>query len=201
MINLILIVLFSLFASSCKEPRIFDLSVSAAEGNDVTVVLSGCGEGFHDGYLFCRVVEGLPADQIITINIPKVDCERDNCALLQFFTPEGQLGFAGGFKRGENEQKVPLSKIIDSEKISKEHDNEYRFRLDIRFKDADGYEHVIETKGLVRVWIKKEGYTSLACDDPETGWKGEMKKGCSAEWSTAGRTALCGTCGKEVQKP
>lgn len=197
-INAIAFLLCSLALSACDEiPKTLDLSVSAAEGNDVTSILSGCNEGFHDGYLFCRMKEGADQTAIIRLHLPKLNCDRDDCVVFQFLRLDGSYGYRGGIPKGKTDAEIPLSKITGSEQgISMNEDGEYGINVAVYFKDADGVERSFRSDGLIRVKVLGAKYQRLGCNDPMTGWDRSLSKQCRAEYSTASRSALCGSCGR-----
>lgn len=176
----------------CKEiPEKIDLSLSAEEGKDITAIFEGCGKK-TDGYMFCRLAEGSSADRNIIVHLPKVHCTRNNCVELQFIQRDGSLGYGVGIP--EDEVSIPISKIIDSETVEKIHDGEYRVLARIWYIGSDEIERQVRFSGAIRLWVVKKEYQQLVCNDPERGWKKNIGGGCSAEYSTQMRTALCGGC-------
>lgn len=180
-------------------PDAVDFSVNAQEGRDVTAILSGCGEGTHDGYLFCRQVEGIQPRTEIRMVFPKVTCDRQSCVEFQFFNLDGSPGYGAAVPRGDSSVDVPLVRILGHENAldPDRDDGEYQFAAKVYYKGSDGIERQMRADGLLRLWIVSPEYQSLFCNDPERGWETKVNSKCTAEFSTGYRSALCGECGKQ----
>jgi len=191
-----LLISFVALISSCREPEVFDFSLSAAEGRDVSAIVCGAVEGCHNGYVFIRKNVGDSLDYEISLHIPEVRCSRQSCALVQFLTKDGsKLGVSVSIPKDKDSVSVKLSDIVGRAGGVEEQDNaEYRFFVRLWFQDKDDAEFVVDTQGLLRLWVVDEDYTELACGDPEKGWSKKVLKDCTADFSTGFRTALCGSC-------
>lgn len=182
-------------------PRAVDFSVSAQEGRDVTTIFGGCGEGFQDGYLFCRHIEGVEPKGEITMHFPEVSCDREACIEFQFFNLDGSPGFGGAIDRGDTRASVPLHRIVGHKNpLSVENDDgEYQLAVKVYYSSPDGLERQMRADGLLRLWVFRQDYQRLFCNDPERGWSEKLDRHCRAEFSTGYRSTLCGECEPEVK--
>jgi len=190
------ILMTGLLTASCREyPKIFDMALSAQEANDLTVIFQGCRE-MTNGYLFCRLREGTrPRDVPMAILLPRVECKRDSCAVVQFFMPDGSLGHSQSAPKKQNRILFSLEELLGhNEPLTLEHEAELQAAVQIWFMDRrGGLEYRMRADGLIRLWIVDAEHIRLSCNDPQTGWF-EDHNGCKAEYSTGFRTALCGGC-------
>lgn len=187
-------VLVSLLGCSNKKPEVIDLSPSAFESGDWTMVFRGCSQGPKQGYLFCRVWEDNRADYLIDLTFPSVDCIRENCIEILVLGTSGEPVFQIGLPKGENKTLLPLTDMISSNIFQGIHDGEYRVIAKIWYTDGEGREFMGQMKGVIRLLVLNAAYNGLACDDPDRGWVAEVTSTCRAEFSTEMRSTLCGSC-------
>jgi len=195
-------VAFLLVGCGAKNlPDAIDFSMTAYEAGDLSAVLEGCNQGVRNGYLFCRMPEGADQSTIITLHFPKVSCKRTNCIEYQVVMPSGELGHGLGIGAGETKNSVRLSQITGkSGPISKDHAGEYRLLVKVWFLVEDE-EMSTRADAVLRLFVVDRKYQGLVCNDPETGWRSDLSRSCSVEYSTGYRTAVCGDgCSPEVQR-
>lgn len=176
-------------------PDAFDMSMSAMDGGDKTVVFHGCHGGYTHGYLFCRFTDGAMPTQSLRLTFPKVNCSRKSCIEYRFFRKDGTPGVVAGVPKGETEARIALSDIVGTEgPMGHEENGEYLVQVRVWFYDKHKTEHHMMGEGLVRILILTPGYIPLGCASPEMGWITEIKAGCGlqVEHSTTYRSAICG---------
>lgn len=182
--------------ASCT-PLPADSGIGAAAGNDPTLVISGCGQAPHKGYLFCQVRERASPSASISLTVPKSSCSRAECTRVQFTRLDGSYGFAAGIPKNQGEIVVPLSTIVGSEgPITPAVDGEYQALVKV-FYESDGQEHVSVMKGFIRVNVLKAEYQPIGCNDPAVAWEVTKQTDagkCTAQWTTLLRGAICGKC-------
>jgi len=183
----------SLGVSDCST--LIDPAMSAAKGNDPTVVLRGCGNNIQDiGYVFCRVSDRSSGDQHITLIVPKVSCSRSSCAEFQVWLKDGTPGFSGGIPKGETDYELSLTDIINhGGEINLSDDGEYLVTVRLFF-NVDGNEMTTVSKGYVRLVVLTEGYSAAGCSSPHRVWKHKISNKCYLETTTGYRSAICGEC-------
>lgn len=194
--NLFLLLAVGILQVSClKIPMAIDAAPSASDTQDLTVLMSGCQSKPTAGYLFCKVQEKADPRQInIRLYAPSDTCQRDSCFKYQFIRKDGTLGLVGAIPRGKGSVELRLSEIIEStNQIDDSKAGEYQVMIRLWWVDqVEKIERTSRADGLIRVWVVKEEFAAMACNDPQTGWKIGMNKSCRADISTRLRVALCG---------
>lgn len=190
---ILLLALACLGASQCTQVPI-DQAVSAAEGNDYVVTLSGYGNKSTKGYLFAQANEKASTEGTIGLTFPNVTCKRDSCIRFQFFRKDGSAGYAGALRKGEISSALKLSDIIghSGEVVSRD-EGEYRVIAQVFYVGTDGSEYSMIGSGFVRLNVLSELYRPVACDDPNIAWKVKAGDKCEAQYTTVYRSALCGS--------
>jgi hypothetical protein len=184
---------FLVWATSCTSLPI-DPSVKAADANARTLILGGCGVKANSKYLYCEENEGNSTNESVNIFVPTTDCPRDSCSRYQFFRKNGSNGPAGSIPKDTGSASVSLSSILGHDgNISSPDDGEYGVLVQTFYIGPDGKEYSILAKGLVRVSVVGASYRPLACGDPNTAWSTDINNKCNAQFSTAYRSALCGS--------
>jgi hypothetical protein len=190
--SIFLLAFLCMGVSQCAQIPI-DRSVSAAEGNDYVVVLSGYGNKSTKGYLFAQTNEKASTDGVLTITFPKVSCKRDSCVRFQFFRKDGSSGYAGALKSGETSTTFKLSDIVGhTDPVVPTDEGEYRIVSQVFYLGTDGTEYSMIGNGFVRVNVLSELYRPVACDDPNIAWKVQTVDKCEAQFTSVFRSALCG---------
>jgi hypothetical protein len=129
----------------------------------------------------------------IKVYVPKVACNREACAEIQFLNRDGSFGYATSIKREKNQASVELASILgNNNALSLDADGEYSVLTKVWFLDQDKIEHIMFSKGVVRVLVLAAKYQALACDDPQVGWNDPISDKCVVQHSTGYRTAVCG---------
>lgn len=193
---LVLTVLLLVFlgAGSCSS-LVIDKAVSAVDGNDYTIVLGGFGATAQKGYLFAQLREGQSVDGAISLYFPATECKRESCAKYQFFRPDGSTGPAASIGKGFTSASLSVSELVGhADPITRNDEGEYPLWVIAYFTGPDAIEYSTVVRGFVRLNVLRADYRPLVCADPAKAYSVEIAKDCSAEYSTAGRSVICGRC-------
>lgn len=189
--------LFLLLLTGCagKQALNIDSSMTAERGRELTLIFKGCDHGFTKGYLFCELEDGTIPLKEVSIFVPRTSCDRRSCVELHIVRPDGSFGYSVNVSQGSDSIFIPIEKIVgESLLIKRVYDGEYRVLARIFFKNEEGLEETVRLEGLIRIWIRENRYKPLACESPHLGWKNYLSNKCSAEFTTSGRSVLCGEC-------
>jgi len=189
--------LFLLLLTGCagKQALNIDSSMTAERGRELTLIFKGCDHGFTKGYLFCELENGTMPLKEISIFVPRTNCDRRTCVELHIVRPDGSFGFSFSIPQGGTNLSIPIEKIVgESFLIKRIFDGEYRVLARVFFKNEEGLEETVRLEGLIRIWIRENRYKPLACESPHLGWENYLSSKCSAEFTTSGRSVLCGEC-------
>jgi len=190
-------ILFLLLLAGCagKQALNIDSSMTAERGRELTLIFKGCDHGFTKGYLFCELENGTMPLKEISIFVPRTNCDRRSCVELHIVRPDGSFGFSFSIAQGGTNLSIPIEKIVgESFLIKRIFDGEYRVLARVFFKNEEGLEETVRLEGLIRIWIRENRYKPLACESPHLGWENYLSSKCSAEFTTSGRSVLCGEC-------
>lgn len=187
------LLLVAALAVSCGS-LVYDTAVSAIEGRDFTLVLSGYNQTARDGYLFVRTYEGNRTSGFIRVIFPRaLQCGQENCAAGRV------IGFGGrnisfGVPEGLDHFDIPVSQIVGSDLFERSQDGEYLIRISILYPGPTGENETIRVEGLVRFRIMTRDYARMGCNSSAVAWERRISSSCSVQYSTAGRVAICGDC-------
>ncbi len=189
---LCLMLLFGAAAGGCTGFPI-DTAMAADVGGEPTVMIDGCGSRIQKGLLGIQLMEGARPNCELRFLAPPVKCDRDSCAGFQFRRADGTAGFGLGVPKGKTEVRFKLSDVLEHDRpLTLEDESVLLVHAGYYYKNQDGLEELARTKGHLHLIVLKEGYKPMPCGAPEVAWSFEVGKGCEAQVSTAGRTALCG---------
>src|SRR3990167_1116757 len=184
-------ILLFLALSGCTAP-VIDLAMSAEQGNEPTVVLSGCGESPSVGFLGVKATVGGLADCVVVFHVEDARCSRDSCVAWQTWRMDGTPGPGGGIPKGGTEGSFTIKDLLGDERFLPGHDGRYLFRTVAWFDAADGTERAVRKHGYIVLAVQDANYVSVGCRDPARAWSVRIGRRCDAEMTTAGRVALCG---------
>lgn len=191
--TLVLASLLAMGATKCARIPL-DPSAKAAESHDETVQFQGAGAVSRKGYLFVQKREATPLDDVVSVIVPKLTCKRDSCAKVQFFRKDGTPGVSVGIPRDQTTQAIPISDIVGhAGPVAFDDDGEYSAIVQLIYVGADGGEYGVLMNGFVRLNVLSKAYSPVGCNDPTIGWRVTTGDKCVAQFTTAGRTASCGT--------
>lgn len=189
-----ILLLVFLGAGSCSS-LVIDKAVSAVDGNDYTIILGGFGQIASKGYLFAQLREGQDGTGLVSLYFPATQCKRESCVSYQTFHPDGSYGPAGAIPAGSGKDSMPLSLLVGHDgPITRNDEGEYGVKARIFLTGPDGIEYSALAVGFIRLNVLRADYRPLACNDPARGWVNQVDKQCTAEFSTAMRSAVCGRC-------
>lgn len=189
------LLIFFLVGCGGKKDLVFDRSISAEQGRDLSLIFKGCGSDFERSYLFCDLQEFTIPLAEVSIFLPRVDCSRRSCVELRILRPDGSFGYSISISRGNYHVGIPIQDVIgETYNIKRIHDGEYRVLAQVFFDDKEGIERSVRLEGLIRVWIRASKYQKMGCHSPHYAWQTDLSSKCEAQFSTSGRSALCGVC-------
>lgn len=147
---------------SCTSAKLKLDPQNAIEGNDLTALISGCGQQINSGYLVCRMIEGSTSNEYIYIHAPpNVDCDGDACTYFRIYFPDGKPTYEGVVKKGESFAKVAWSEIINKPKFDISDRGFYALSITLNFKDSFGNSRKTYADGYLFMHVVKKEYTSL----------------------------------------
>lgn len=186
----------SLGSASCNKSFREDTSpIPAIEAGDETIVMRGFGQKAAQGLLHVRVYEDSAPEGLITVVLPKLNCKLDSCAEFKAIR-DGNKYPIGAFKKDDTEYRFPLSQLIQDEtKVLASHQGAYRLLLRYFYENDEGEQQRV-ISGRVYLTILKGQYTPLVCNSPDVVVSENIFEGCNVQFTTKGRTALCGNCGE-----
>lgn len=167
--------------------------MSARDAGQPTIIFSGGGDGPRRGGIFVEVPEGArPEAVMLTITMPKLNCERESCATFDVVRKDGTIYPIGGIPKGQYDLVFALSAVTGATApVTRQIAGPYRILGDAYLQADDG-EHRALLEGIVYVTVLKAGYVGLGCNGPDVAWSVGLWSGCSAQFTTKMRTALCG---------
>jgi hypothetical protein len=187
-----IMLLFTLSAMGCACLQV-DTAMAAVAGGEPTVFLEGCGSQIQNGLLGVQIMEGASPDCELHFFAPPAKCDRESCAGFQFGSVNGTPGFGMGVPKGETQVSFKLSDVVGHDRpLTQADEAVYTMHAGVYFKNQDGLEELMRTKGHLHLIVLKEGYKPMGCGSPERAWRFEVSEDCHGEVSTGYRAALCG---------
>jgi len=184
--------LLTLTAATCGI-RQDTAAMSAREAGQPTIVFSGGGDGPRRGGIFVEAQEDArPEAVMLTITMPKLNCDRDSCATFDVVRKDGTIHPIGGISKGQYDLEFSLSALTgDTGPVDRKIGGPYRV-LGEAYLQADDGEHKALLEGIVYVTVLRKGYVGVGCNGPDVAWSVGLWQGCSAQYTTKMRTVLCG---------
>lgn len=153
--------LFCSLTISCGS-IVIDDSVNAAEANDTTVILQGCGNQPISGFTYCRRTEGPITDQdVIYVHIPESNCDRESCVEIQVFAPGGTQIPPIFVPRDRRLQPMHWAELVGRNEFNRGDKGLWTIGMIIYWKDNEGLERRTAMAGEIRLRVLADGYTSL----------------------------------------
>lgn len=181
---------FTLGASNCSgvKMRPDTSSALAAEANDKTVIIEGCGSQPVVGYTYCRVREGSPVDQTINFIAPPIKCKNEPCVTFTIFFPNGQPSTDIAVPRGKTSVTVAWKDIVKRDTFEKGDRGFWPVLMTYKWIDMSGNEFTSQAEGEIRMRVLAANYVPLneTGNDPNLVWKWSSGK-TRFGFSTAGR--------------
>lgn len=186
------LVLLTLGAAQCAHIPI-DPAQAATLANDFTIVFQDAGTVSQKGYLFIQKRAGTLPDDALVVLVPKLNCKRAACARFQFFRKDGTPGFSGSIPAGSETLSFKLSDLVGhTTAVDATDEGEYSALSQLYYVGNDGQEYSTLMNGFIRLNILSKTYEPLSCGDPNTAFRLGVNATCEADFSTAGRSAVCG---------
>lgn len=175
--------------ASCKYAVNIDSSpVFAMDANDATAIIEGCGSQPIVGYTYCKVREGDPTTGTIKIKVPLAACERQSCANVKVFFPDGSPTLGLELPRGETEIEISWKDIVKKDTFEKDARGFWPVLVEWFWVDANGFENRTIVEGEIRMRVLSREYIPLheIRDAVQFGWRWYDNDGVY-RMSTAGR--------------
>lgn len=168
-------------------------AMSAYDGGQNTILFTGGGDGPRRGGLFVEVPEGADPTMVkIYITMPKLNCDRSSCASFDVIRKDSSIHPLGAIPKGEFDLSFTLAELTGLSKVvDRDYAGPWIVLGDVFVSASDG-EHREVMRGHIEVVVLKRGYVGLNCNGPDVAWSVQLWGGCSGQYTTKGRTALCG---------
>ena len=187
---ILLLAFFTLGNSNCSGVKMRpDISsVFAAEANDKTVIIEGCGNQPVVGYTYCRVREGAPVDGTVTFVAPPSKCKTEPCVTFTVYYPTGEHAKSIVVPRDQTRVAVTWRDLVKREVFVRGDRGFWPVVMTYRWIDMNEQEFEFTVEGEMRLRVIAKEYLSLheSAEDPNLVWRwsdGNSKYG----FSTAGR--------------
>ncbi len=148
---------------------------SAVENNDLTALMSGCGQQLvNSGYLICRENEGqVSKDEHLIIHTPPdLKCESDHCTYVKVFFPDGKPTLEKSIPSVTPLLRISWSEIVNKPVFDITDRGFYAVSITMKYLGPDGVERQTYAQGMVFMHVVRKEYTSLIenQDDPNFNW-------------------------------
>lgn len=162
---LVLVATLGLGASKCAHPvSVQDTSAMAAEANDATVIIEGCGNQPVVGYTYCRVPEGSDAKtKNITLIAPPSECsDKDSCVDFKVYYPDGSQPALGvTVPKGQTRVTLPWNKLLGRDTFEKADRGFWPVIMTVKWIAPDGQQKKTLVEGEIRLRVTSQGYEAL----------------------------------------
>lgn len=188
----LILVMTGMGASRCSNAVKPDIStVLAAEANDATVIIEGCGSQPMTGYGYCRMREGDPTVGEILVSVPPVDCAAETCAQVTVFFPDGSPSVAYQVPKGQTKIAVKWSELTKGSVFEKNHRGFWPILMRWKWIGPDKREYESLAEGEVRLRVLARDYLPLheLHEDENFVWKWTVMPD-HFRMSTAGRASV-----------
>lgn len=178
-------------ALSCSS-IVIDDSANAAQSNDTSIVIEGCGNQPISGFTYCRKEEGPMEDRdVIAFHVPDSNCERESCVTLTVFGPEGpdrSLFIPKGWKY----YALHWSQMTGKEEFSRRDRGFWTIVMDVYWRDNDGDQRRTSLLGEIRLRVLSSNYQSLhnARGEGPYAFKWNVEGPFRVGYTTAGRSSV-----------
>lgn len=180
---------------NCSGISVVDTSpVMAAEANDTTVIISGCGNQPVVGYTYCRVHEGQDTSLLgVSLVAPPIQCKTKPCITFKVFYPNGQPAWGIAVPEGAEKVDVKWKDLVGVSSFVKDTEGYWQVVMEWNWVDANGNEHQAAALGEIRLRVLDSNYTALngVHDDKNFAWRW-VSGAYHFALSTSGRSTVYG---------
>jgi len=155
--------IFVIFGCSCSHTRILD-SQSAIQANDLTAILSGCGQQLAgSGFLVCREAEGTTTQNefLIVHTPPDLECKSEACTFVKIFFTDGRPTLEKSIPKGQALVKIPWTEIVKKPLFDLSDRGTYSVSIRTHYLGPDGIERITFAEGRILMLVVRKEYTSL----------------------------------------
>jgi hypothetical protein len=182
--------LAALISASCGS-IVIDPSANAAESNDTSVIIEGCGNQPISGYTYCRRPEGQMTDRdVLTFHVPVSNCDEDSCVTLTFFGTAGEIVRRYDVQKEHSRFSVHWSRLTGRNEFTRLHRGLWIVVMDVYWKH-EGVNRRTSLEGEIRLRVLSQGYQSLstAVNPGVLAFRWSVP-GFDMGYSTAGRSSV-----------
>lgn len=179
-------------ASRCANMVRPDSSALAAEMNDATVMIEGCGNQPIVGYTYCRVTEGQSTEgnNLILLSPPTV-CKSEPCVVFNIYMPQGQDDFSVSVPMGQTRTMLPWGKILNRPTFEKGDRGFWGIVMKWKWLDLEGKEYESIAEGEIRMRVLSRDYERLDNGDENSAFVWKWRDlSFNYRMTTAGRAAI-----------
>jgi len=187
--------LFVLFGCSCSHSvKVLD-SQSAILANDLTAILSGCGQQLAgSGYLVCRETElqNTRNEFLIVHTPPGLDCKQEACTFVKVFFSDGRPSLEKAIHKGDALIQIPWSEIVGKKVFDLSDRGTYSISIRTHYLGPDGIERIAFAEGRILMLVVRKEYTSLIEneDDEAFYWIWKTKQNQTLKVTTGYRVYI-----------
>jgi hypothetical protein len=168
-----------------------DASAYAADANDATVIIEGCGSQPVVGYTYCRMPEGQDATALtLTLHSPpKIKCVTEPCVSFTIFYPDGTPSLSVPASL-TGMTTLKWSELVKRGTFQVNDRGFWPVIMEWKYLDLDGVERSSIAEGEIRMRVLKRSYVPLhtATSSPEFAWN----------WTARGLTMGLATSGRAM---
>ena len=191
LIQRVLLVLLAL-SVSCSTV-VIDESAHAAESNDTSVIIEGCGNQPISGFTYCRRSVGQINDtDVVYVHIPESNCERESCVEILVFSPTGGQGSPTFVRKGARLHPIHWADLTGRQEFTQGDSGFWTIAMVVYWIDNEGLERRTAMIGEIRLRVLSADYVSLSQSRGEGpyAFRWRVQGGFNLGYTTSGRSAV-----------
>lgn len=163
----VLVFIFTLLlcvGTNCSGMKVAQDSslVYAADANDATVIIGGCGNQPVVGYTYCRLHEGQDTSQFsLQLMAPPVQCKTKPCVTFKIFMPEGTPAWGVSVPDGQTQVTISWKDLLQRPAFVKNDRGFWPVIMEWHWIDLNGLEHQSAAEGEIRLRVLAAQYVPL----------------------------------------
>lgn len=178
----ILSLLISIGCSCSHSYKLLD-SESAVSSNDLTAIMSGCGQQLAgSGYLVCREMEGIQTRfEFLEVHTPPdLNCKEENCTFVKLFFPDGRPAIEKSIQKGASSIRISWREITNKEAFEISDRGFYAVSIIAYYSGPDALERKTYADGMIFMHVVRKEYISLIDNEEDENfywiWKTEQNQ-------------------------
>lgn len=184
-----------LLFTNCSGISVIDGSpLYAMEANDMTVIISGCGNQPVAGYTYCRVHEGQDTTALsVSLIAPPIVCKTKPCVTFKVFNPEGVVVYGNSVPDGQTQLDISWAVLTGTAAFAKGYAGFWQVILEFNWVDTGGNEHQAAALGEIRLRVLDANYVSLSNVHEDKSFAWQWSSGAyHMAFTTKGRSSVYG---------